>query len=348
MKTTLLLIISIVLLSLGTGALAQETDLPDPGMTPDSPFYFLERIAETIGTFFTFGDLKKAERHIALAAERLAETNAVAEKGKMELVEKALERYENQMVKAMTRIERAKTKGKSTEAVDNIIAEATQRHHTILERALEGAPEEAKPAIRHAMMASSKEGLEMMAATKDVSLRDFCTQMGGPSEMCEKIPSQGFESFESLKAFCQEAGGPPEVCSSLESTCREFGVTTPDECFIALSSTSVQSAPASTIERSEANRAGRGSEDFRGKCIELGGPPEICETMGSGQSYKDLENKCLQGGGPPDKCVLAETTCAQIGARSADECEFMTFKRFMEMAPEMEIKLKATIVPEAQ
>jgi hypothetical protein len=50
MKAVSLLIISVFLFSLGTGVLSQETELPDPGLTPDSPFYFLETIAEGIGT----------------------------------------------------------------------------------------------------------------------------------------------------------------------------------------------------------------------------------------------------------------------------------------------------------
>jgi len=73
MRKISLIIASLVLVGLGGGALAQEAELPDPGITPDSPFYFLEIISEGIGTFFTFGDLKKAERYATLAAERVAE-----------------------------------------------------------------------------------------------------------------------------------------------------------------------------------------------------------------------------------------------------------------------------------
>ncbi len=91
MKAISLLIISVFLFSLGTGVLAQETELPSPGLLPDSPFYFLETIAEEIVTFFTFGDLKKAERYAILAAERLAEVQAVVEKGKPEFAEKPLQ-----------------------------------------------------------------------------------------------------------------------------------------------------------------------------------------------------------------------------------------------------------------
>ena len=57
MKTKSFLILSSFLLFFGFGILAQEVELPNPGLTPDSPFYFLETITEDIRTFFTFGDL---------------------------------------------------------------------------------------------------------------------------------------------------------------------------------------------------------------------------------------------------------------------------------------------------
>ncbi|MAF79647.1 hypothetical protein CL629_01055 [bacterium] len=95
MKKIFSFVILLSLISIGGTALAQEAELPDPGLTPDSPFYFLERLVEGIGTFFTFGNIKKAERYTALAAERLAEAKALVEKGKSKLVEKILARYED-------------------------------------------------------------------------------------------------------------------------------------------------------------------------------------------------------------------------------------------------------------
>jgi len=69
MQKIFLLVVVLFFLVAAPGVLAQDSDLPSPGVTPDSPFYFLETITEAIGTFFTFGDLKKAERHAVLAAE---------------------------------------------------------------------------------------------------------------------------------------------------------------------------------------------------------------------------------------------------------------------------------------
>jgi len=65
------------------------------------------------------------------------------------------------------------------------------------------------------------------------SSRAVCIETGGgvSSEMCEKIPLQGFESFESYKTWCLEIGGVPEMCTSFEPSCKEFGLTTVDKCF---------------------------------------------------------------------------------------------------------------------
>jgi hypothetical protein len=269
---------------------AQETELPDPGLTPDSPFYFLETIAEGIGTFFSFGDLKKAERYTNLAAERLAEAKVMAEQGKPKLLEKTLERYEDQLVKALLRTEKAKTKGKNTEEVIKTITEATHKHFTVLEEVLEKVPEEAKPAIRHAMMVSTKEGLEI--AVKAASERGFeslraeCIERGqkgqGPQEICEKIPLQGFESFESLRAFCVEAEGSPEVCASMEATCLKLGVTTPDECLRVISTVKIETIPVSEKALEEGKtqiEIGQNYEVIKTKCLESGAPPEVCASI---------------------------------------------------------------------
>ncbi len=332
MKAIFLIITLVFLFSLGTGVLSQETELPDPGLTPDSPFYFLETIAEEIVTFFTFGDLKKAERYAALAAERLAEIEALVEKGKPEFAEKTLQRYEMQLNNSIARAKKAMAKDKDTEEVIEVLAkvgQATSKHLEVLAEVYEKVPEQAKPAIENAMKASVKghekavEALKAQDALGDVpeavslpeevpveareriqmrvqqeleeeeeeaeraeendfqsfesfgafcieqgappemcaslvnelqsskSLRAFCTERGMlPPEMCQKIPPQGF-SFETLEAWCLEIGGPPEICSSVESKCSEMGVTTPDECFLVLSTATVTTSPAPTLSEEE-------------------------------------------------------------------------------------------------
>lgn len=167
MKKISLIVASLILVGLVGGVLAQETELPDPGLTPDSPFYFLEIISEEIGTFFTFGDLKKAERYAALAAERVAEAQAVVEKGKPEFAEKTLKRYEDQLNRSLARAEKAKAKGISVEEVTETVAEATGKHLLVLEEVLEKVPEAAKEAITKAKevsMTGQKNALRALAS----------------------------------------------------------------------------------------------------------------------------------------------------------------------------------------
>lgn len=165
-KISLLTALLFLLLSLGVGVLAQETELPSPGLTPDSPFYFLERISEGIGTFFTFGDLKKAERYATLAAERVAEAQAVVEKGKPEFAEKILARYENQLNNSLARAEKAQAKGQSIKNVMEIVAEGTGKHLATIESILEKVSEKAKTAATKAKevsMTGQKNALRALA-----------------------------------------------------------------------------------------------------------------------------------------------------------------------------------------
>lgn len=154
MRRISLIVTLLVLVAFVGTVLAQETELPEPGLTPDSPFYFLETISEGIGTFFTFGHLKKAERYVALAAERIAEAEAVVEKGKSELAQKTLERYESQLNKALARAERAKNQGEAVESVTKNVAEVTTKHLAVLEEVLEKVPQVAKEGILKAKAAS--------------------------------------------------------------------------------------------------------------------------------------------------------------------------------------------------
>jgi len=325
MKAISLLITSVILFSLGTGVLAQETELPDPGLTPDSPFYFLEIIAEEIGNFFTFGDLKKAERHAALAAERLAEAQVIAGKGKPELTEKTLARYENQLEKSMARVERAESKGKNTEKVMEVLArvgQATSKHLEVLAEVYEKVPEDAKPAIENAMKVSVKghekavESLKAQNALGEIT-EEATLPAQVPQEVRERIQARAqqelevekaerakendIQGFEWLRAFCVEQGAPPEMCASFVNDIQN-------------------------------------SESLRAFCLEKGMlPPEMCEQipLQGFKSFKQLEDFCIGAGGTPEICASAfiESKCKEVGVTAPDECFFVLMTATVTTSP---------------
>ena len=150
-KLTLILIISVFLFTGTVGA--SQHGLPNPGLLPGSPFYFLDTLFENIGTFFTFKDKTKAERFLSLAEERLAEAKKLAEQGKSNLAEKTVEKYQKLIDDAL-----AKAQGSGTEKDDMLekIAEATASHQNILTDISENIPEQAKEAVPNATEKSTE------------------------------------------------------------------------------------------------------------------------------------------------------------------------------------------------
>ena len=53
--------------------------LPNAGLTPESPFYFIDKLGETLREFFTFNPEGKARLQITFAAERVAEIKVLLE-----------------------------------------------------------------------------------------------------------------------------------------------------------------------------------------------------------------------------------------------------------------------------
>lgn len=79
MKKTFLIPILALFLVAGT-VNAQTNSLPNAGITPESTFYFLDRLGENLREFFTFNSEAKAKLQIKFAGERIAEIKAIVEK----------------------------------------------------------------------------------------------------------------------------------------------------------------------------------------------------------------------------------------------------------------------------
>lgn len=135
---------------------AQTSELPDPGMLPDHPLYFMTSMSEGIGTFFTFGDVSESERALELSEKRLAEAHALAVQGKPEAAERAVERYREQLDRALAEAEEARANGDDADEVLTDVSEKTSRHQAVLADVYETVPEQARPGIERAMQASKR------------------------------------------------------------------------------------------------------------------------------------------------------------------------------------------------
>jgi hypothetical protein len=153
------IIYSLILLTLLFGAfsaLAQDSDLPSPGILPDSPFYFLKAWKEAIQNFFTFGAENKAKQFLHLADVRLAEYQKMIEKGKTDIAQKTLDKYQKQLDHALQKIEELKNKGEDTTGISQKAEDTVNKHIEVLQRNLEKAPEAAQKGLQNAIENSSK------------------------------------------------------------------------------------------------------------------------------------------------------------------------------------------------
>lgn len=203
MKKILLFLFVLVFLSVLAGILAkaaEETDQPsgvgggyspittntvDSGLTPDSPFYFLKTWKESIQTFFTFGAENKAKQFLHLSEVRLAEYQKMMEKGKTEIAQRTLEKYEKQLNRALEKAEEAKEEGEDVEKLKEGIGEKILKHQEVLESVLEKVPEEAKKGVEKAIEASRKgfeKAIEAVSGEKKEKLEQKAEKIKERSE----------------------------------------------------------------------------------------------------------------------------------------------------------------------
>ena len=200
------------LLSFASGVLAQVVEeLPNPGVTPDSPFYLFDNLGKKVSLFFTFDPVKKAEKATQYAEERVAEAKAMAEKNKPEDAEKANQGYQEFLDLANAKTQEAKERGRDVEELAIFITEKTLKHQEILVEVFEEVPEEAKNAIKKAIEISrtgSEEAVRAITGEREI-------------EFLQKIENIKAQTTERIKALEEELKIAKERIRELEEKLKE-------------------------------------------------------------------------------------------------------------------------------
>lgn len=91
-----------------------QAALPNAGLTPESSFYFLDKLGEALQRFFTFNPESKARLEITFAKERVAEIKIILETKGVEAkgLEVAQSRLQVHLASAATIVTDQKSKGK--------------------------------------------------------------------------------------------------------------------------------------------------------------------------------------------------------------------------------------------
>lgn len=174
LKRSIAILVLAAMFLMGSASLVfGQTDkfqLPDPGTDPDSPLYFLKSWKERIQTFFSFGAENKAKQYLHLAGVRLAEYQRMMEKGKADIAERTLAKYEDQLGRALEKLEELKTRGDDVKELTDQLKGATEKHLEVLQENLAKASEQARKGLERALEASRK-GMERGGAVKVITVK---------------------------------------------------------------------------------------------------------------------------------------------------------------------------------
>ncbi len=121
-----------------------ELQLPNPGITPDSPFYFADIWGERIGLFFAFGPEAKVQKALGYAEERLAEVNAMMIRNNLRATIQAADGYDGCLALATQHMEQAMAKGTDT---SETVALAMSKHVRFFGNVPDNITENAKGVI---------------------------------------------------------------------------------------------------------------------------------------------------------------------------------------------------------
>lgn len=131
-----------------TTIVVETTTTQAPGITPDSILYSLDKLMERIQLVLITDAVKEAETLAKIAQERLAESNAMAEKSEIELTQKALEEYKTNLSQAVTLIETAMADGKQVANAMEDINDANLKDAAVVEKILASIPEQFREEVK--------------------------------------------------------------------------------------------------------------------------------------------------------------------------------------------------------
>lgn len=141
-------------ISLDEDIQAEDLEVGDPNILPDSPFYFLKEWGRGIQSLFTFNPVAKAKLREKFANEKLIELKKMVEQKKSsERIEKGIENYQNEVEEAKRVTDRIRVRAEESVEVGKFLDKFIQHqtlHQRLLQKLEEQVPAEAFEKIKTA------------------------------------------------------------------------------------------------------------------------------------------------------------------------------------------------------
>ncbi len=125
-KRILVIVMSVLLLNF---VYAHEEKVVDPGITPDSFFWGLEKAIDNLNLLLTFNSAERARKGIEIARERLEEVKVMVKENKLDAAEKAKEEHSNLLNKVKESVQELENDNSTEEIEEEIEIEKELEEH---------------------------------------------------------------------------------------------------------------------------------------------------------------------------------------------------------------------------
>ena len=184
---------------------AEDLEIKEPKLLPDSRWYFIKEWGRGIQSFFTFGQIKKSELEQKFASERLMELRKLVEKDpNPKMLEKATEKYERALERIQTRTENIKDKAKDNEEVNKFLDKFT-KHQLLHQKVLQKLETQV-----------SKEVFEKIQEAREKHLEKFGEIMTDLEDRKEEIQEKLENNLEEIKGSKFKSFKNMEILIELE------------------------------------------------------------------------------------------------------------------------------------
>jgi len=188
---------------------AEDLEVKDPKLLPDSGFYFLKEWGRGIRSFFTFNKVKKIELESRYANERLIEIKEMVEQNKdPEKIKKATEKYEKTLDKVKKQSEKIEEKAEENLKVKSFLDKYTHQqilHQTILEKLENQVPAEVFDKIKQARERHLERFGEVMTKLENKEKIEERLE-----NALEEINGSKFKNFKNLEILMEIEEKVPE------------------------------------------------------------------------------------------------------------------------------------------
>lgn len=191
------------------------------GSLPGDALYPLKLGTEQV-MMWLGDDVAKAERALRFAERRVGEMEALAEKGRSQDLDLAVEKYDYALSMTVAAMKRARNRGPDAENVTARVAEAMAEHLPILDTLYDMVPDEAKAAIAYASNVSERGREDALASlarddTMHAAEMNLAAMEGRLNRVRAKV--QDPEALQiALQQFADMAGFVQEISQIAEET----------------------------------------------------------------------------------------------------------------------------------